>query len=269
MNFLYYKSLAIQGFIGVTREGRVYIVIFDSVNASGSAGVVCGGAENMSVVGTVYVAESSSVKECAALPFSVYFKEADIDSVKIDVLSTKIILIVDRVINSIIAKATIAESLQASSFYDQMYVSGISINTDTFINIIINYSQTCSNYIDMSVVQSEDIYVYGGSGYSGTINIINYSSQQISVVGVVAASGSIFIDDQYAELISIVGLAILNCSITLISGLANNIFSFEYVFVINGVTFKLARPSVLADFANDTLSQLSDKTLYEMFVVIS
>ena len=269
MNFLYYKSLAIQGFIGVTREGRVYIVIFDSVNASGSAGVVCGGAEDMSVVGTVYVAESSSVKECTAVPFSVYFKETDIDSVKIDVLSTKIISIVDRVISSITARATTAESIQTSSFYDQMYLSRMSINADTFISVIINYSQMYSNYIDMSVVQSEDIYVYGGSGYSGTINIINYSPQQISVVGMVSASGSIFIDDQYAELISIVGLTTLNCSITLISGLANNIFSFEYVFVVNGVTFKLARPSILADFANDTLSQLSDKTLYDMFVIIS
>lgn len=269
MNFLYYKSLAIQGFIGVTREGRVYIVIFDSVNVSGSAGAVCGGAEDMNVVGTVYVAESSSIKECAAIPFSVYFKETDIDSVKIDVLSTKIISIVDRVVNSITAKATLSESLQASSFYDQMYVSRISINANIFINVVINYSQMYSNYIDMSVAQSEDIYIYGGSGYSGTINIINYSPQQISVVGIVSASGSIFIDDQYAELINIVGLAISNGSITLISGLVNNIFSFEYVFIVNDVTFKLARPSVLADFANDTLSQLSDKTLYDMFVIIS
>ena len=150
-----------------------------------------------------------------------------------------------------------------------MYVSRININANIFISVVINYSQMYSNYIDMSVAQSEDIYIYGGPGYSNIIDIVSGSSQQVSIVGLVSASGSVFIDDQYAELISIVGLAILNCSITLIGWLANNIFSFEYVFVINDVSFKLARPSVLEDFSNDTLSQLSDKTLYEMFVIIS
>lgn len=269
MNFLYYKSLAIQGFIGVTREGRVYIVIFDSVNASGSAGVVCGGAEDMSVVGTVYVAESSSVKECTAVPFSVYFKETDIDSVKIDVLSTKIMSIIDSVISSGEANVENVQCEALSSNESQEYVAHINIGADTYASIIIDNIQEYFNVVDVGFCYGENIYTSDHINSDYKVSLISYNGVPVSIAGVVCSDGSVLIDSQYGEIIDIVGHIFDRQIIYIVQGEPESIGSPGVVSVFQSVSFKLARPSTLSDFSTDTLNQLSDKTLIEMFVIIS
>lgn len=269
MNFLYYKSLAIQGFIGVTREGRVYIVIFDSVNASGSAGAVCGGAEDMSIVGTVYVAGSSSVKEYTALPFSVYFKETDINSVKIDVLSTKIMSIVDSIISSGRANVENAQCEILSSNENQEYVAHINISADVYVSIIIDNIQKYFNVVDVGLCYGENIYVSDYINSNERALLISYNGVLVSIAGVVCSDGSVLIDSQYGEVVDIVDHIFDRQIIYIVQCEPENIDSPGVVSVFQSVSFKLARPSTLSDFSTDTLNQLSDKILIEMFVIIS
>lgn len=272
MSFLSYKSKAIRGFIGTSTSptsSNIYIVIFDGVVQSGNVGVINGQAYDMKASGSVFVINELTSHTSQALPFSVLFEERYTDSIKIDVLSTKIMSIVDSVISSGRANVENAQCEFLSSNENQKYVTHINISADSYVSIIIDNIQEYFNVVDVGLFYGENIYAFDHINSDYKASLISYNGVPISIAGAVCLDGSVLIDSQYGEVVDIVDHIFDRQIIYIVQGGPENIDSQEIVSVCQSVSFKLARPSVLSDFSEDTLNELSNKTLIEMFLTVS
>lgn len=272
MSFLSYKSKAIRGFIGASTSptsSNIYIVIFDEVVQSSSVDVMNGQSYDMKASGSVFVINKLTEHVSPALPFSILFEEKYTDSIKIDVLSTKIMSIVDSIISSGIANVENAQCETLSSNENQEYVAHINISADAYVSIIIDNIQEYFNVVDVGLCYGKSIYVSDHINSNYKTSLIFYNGVPVNIVGVVCSDGSVLIDSQYGEVVNIVDHIFDRQIIYIVQGESENIDSPEVVSVFQSVSFKLARPSMLSDFSDYTLNELSNKTLIEMFLTIS
>lgn len=297
MDYLYYKSLALRWFVGVSPdEKNIYIIIFDNVVTNDNGNIVCADGENISCSGRAIVIDSVSMECLNVIGFSISSNMKTKSDVSFDMAMGAVMSVLDKIryndqIN--VSTASVQNILSfdnvmdhgecldmalagAENFFihddDTHYRSYINIDANTYVNITIIDNSNSPGIGESNTIDC-DASVVVLNGYindnGGVADLVGYNASALNIIGVFDGNGLVVIENISPDLLKIIG-AFFDISSVVFTDTTTDLLSMIENDTTNGnVDIKTGRPSILSDFANQTLEQLSDKTLFEMFVIIS
>ena len=276
MSFLSYKSKAIRGFIGASTSptsSNIYIIVFDNVITNDNGNIVCADGENISCSGRAIVVDSVSMECLNAIGFSISSNMKTKYDVSLDVALGVVMSTLEKIQYNDRVNMT---SASAETIFihddDTHYRSYINIDANTYVNItIIDNSSSPgiggSNTVDCGAIVAVLKGYINDNG--GVVGLVGYDASRLNILGVFDGNGLVVIENISPDLLEIIG-TFFDASGVVFTDTTTDLLSMIENNTTNGIVdIKTGRPSILSDFENQTLEQLSDKTLFEMFVIIS